>query len=181
LEQQPVVIEVFNDARVRFSVLAAAEKEVGRIFQRAGVAVSLVNCGGGTASNARSCAEQLGPLHLSLRVRSRSLRAADDVFGVAFLGEDGTGVCSDVFLSPAQELHAERNLGLADVLGHVMAHEMGHLLLGLHAHSPMGIMRARWEGAELRKLGAGNLLFTQEQSRLMRMKVSARVGSKAAG
>jgi hypothetical protein len=29
-------------------------------------------------------------------------------------------------------------------LGHVMAHEVGHLLLGAHSHSRTGLMSADW-------------------------------------
>jgi hypothetical protein len=52
-----------------------------------------------------------------------------------------------------------------------MAHEIGHLLLGTNAHSPMGIMRPNWQGQELRSIGMGTLLFTPDQGRSMQTKL----------
>ena len=68
-------------------------------------------------------------------------------------------------------LHTAWNVGLADILGSVMAHELGHLILGSNSHSPTGIMRARWEHGELRRLERGSLVFTDEQAERMRVKV----------
>jgi hypothetical protein len=54
------------------------------------------------------------------------------------------------------------------VLGHVMAHELGHLLLGSNAHAEIGIMRPRWFGQQLRAVERGALFFSPEQALLMR-------------
>jgi hypothetical protein len=71
------------------------------------------------------------------------------------------------------ELHATWNVALADILGTVIAHELGHLLLGSNSHSGVGIMRAHWQGEELRRLSRGGLWFTNEQAGDMRGKVIA--------
>ena len=55
------------------------------------------------------------------------------------------------------------------ILGCVMAHELGHLLLGSNSHSDRGIMLSRWEVNQVRHLMMGALLFTPEQSKLMRL------------
>jgi hypothetical protein len=52
----------------------------------------------------------------------------------------------------------------ADILALVLAHEIGHLLLPLGAHSEHGVMRARWRTDELRRLDVGRLGFTAEQA-----------------
>ncbi len=54
-----------------------------------------------------------------------------------------------------------------------MAHEIAHLLLGLNAHSQFGIMRSQWQKEELRKAAQGELLFTAEESQLMKQRLSA--------
>ena len=87
---------------------------------------------------------------------------------MAFLSAEGTGCYSDVFYDRATELHANWNVGLADILGNVMAHELGHLLLGSNSHAGTGIMRAHWQGEELRRLSQGGLWFTNEQGDHMR-------------
>jgi hypothetical protein len=95
------------------------------------------------------------------------------VFGVAFLSADGEGCYSDVFFDQAMELHATWSVALAEILGTVIAHELGHLLLGSNSHSGVGIMRAHWQGEELRRLSRGGLGFTNEQAGDMRGKVIA--------
>ena len=59
-------------------------------------------------------------------------------------------------------------------LGYVMAHELGHILLGPNAHAIVGIMRGTllpedWERAEQRTLG-----FTQSQSQQIRTWIAER-------
>ena len=112
------------------------------------------------------CATIEWPTHLAVRVMHG--RSTSEVFGVAFLSADGAGCYSDVFSDQAMELHASWNVALADILGNVMAHELGHLLLGSNSHSGIGIMRAHWQGEELRRLARGSLWFTNEQADRMR-------------
>ena len=118
------------------------------------------------------CARAEWPTHLAIRLVSRSVRSTGEVFGVAFLSAEGTGCYSDVFYERALELHADWNVGLSDILGSVMAHELGHLLLGSNSHSGAGIMRAHWQGEELHRLSRGNLGFSSDQASHMRGKLN---------
>jgi hypothetical protein len=54
------------------------------------------------------------------------------------------------------------------ILGHVVAHELGHLLLPGDAHSLTGIMRDKWNYRLSEEAAAGRLLFTPDQSKLIR-------------
>jgi len=63
-----------------------------------------------------------------------------------------------------------RDNDAACILGHVVAHEIGHLLLAPGAHSPSGIMRASLD----RQLAAlGGLFFTASQAQDIRTKLAA--------
>jgi hypothetical protein len=74
-----------------------------------------------------------------------------------------------VFLTPIEQMAAsDRELSLDAILGDVIAHELGHLLLGNHAHSVQGIMRARWQADQLHGLSAGRLFFTTDQAARLR-------------
>jgi hypothetical protein len=52
-------------------------------------------------------------------------------------------------------------------LGAVMAHELGHLL-GSDGHSDSGIMQPRWDQQQAHQIRRGALLFTYDQSKIMR-------------
>ena len=52
---------------------------------------------------------------------------------------------------------------VAQVLGHVMAHELGHLLLPHGSHAKSGIMTAAWDRKQIEQIGRGWLSFTSEQ------------------
>jgi hypothetical protein len=56
----------------------------------------------------------------------------------------------------------------ARILGHAIAHEVGHLLLNLKAHPAHGIMRSDCGLPEMRDAAYGNLLFTREQVEVLR-------------
>jgi hypothetical protein len=65
------------------------------------------------------------------------------------------------------------------ILGYVMAHEVGHLLLG-PGHQPTGIMGARWNRDDLQRAACGQLCFSREQAELLRAAVAARPESQPA-
>jgi hypothetical protein len=118
------------------------------------------------------CASFDWPTRLAVRIVPRSERSTSEVFGAAFLSDEGTGCYSDIFYDRATKLHADWNVGLSDLLGNVIAHELGHLLLGSNSHSRAGIMRAHWQSEELNLLSRGNLWFTREQGEHMRGKLN---------
>jgi hypothetical protein len=78
-----------------------------------------------------------------------------------------------VFYDSVKKLHQDWHVNIARILGHTMAREIGHLLLGTNAHSRIGIMRPNWQGQELREIGMGTLLFTPEEARSMQNKLDS--------
>ena len=57
------------------------------------------------------------------------------------------------------------------LLGVVVAHEVGHILLPAYSHSPSGIMRANWEGRLIDIPG-----FTKVQAATILMRLAADTG-----
>ena len=64
----------------------------------------------------------------------------------------------------------ERNVLPATLLGHVVAHEVGHLLLR-EGHARQGLMRARWVDNELLQAQVGRLGFTATQGSRIRSRL----------
>jgi hypothetical protein len=169
-----LTVAVHDHAGVPADTLDEAERTASLLFKQAGVNVEWANCespGDGT-HNDRSCHITQFPQHLQLVIVRRSKNLTDSVFGISYLGEDGSGCYIDVFFEPAEELHERLHVHLATLLGHVVAHEIAHLLLGTNSHSDTGIMRAHWDGRDLANAGKGELLFTRAQGQRMRARVS---------
>jgi hypothetical protein len=63
----------------------------------------------------------------------------------------------------------------AQILGHVIAHEIGHLLLNDQTHSGTGIMRGPWNLWDVQNASYGHLLFTHRQAKAIKAEVSRRL------
>jgi hypothetical protein len=179
-EYSQLVVSVYDSVGIPRTALAEAEREAERIFKPAGVNVLWMNCRTAATSQQDSpalrppdCGLVKWPDHLALRIVPRSNRFTNEVFGVAFLSAEGVGCYSDVFYDHATDLHAESNVSVANILGNVIAHELGHLLLGSNSHALSGIMKGRWEGEELNRVAKGGLSFNAEQAEHIRDRLEA--------
>ena len=71
---------------------------------------------------------------------------------------------ANVFMNRVTEQAAIGEFSVSRMLGHAIAHEIGHLLLGDNSHSPGGIMVAPWSKQDLWRMSKGKLLFTHQES-----------------
>jgi hypothetical protein len=69
-----------------------------------------------------------------------------------------------VFLDRVSD-YANRNpLHMPRVLGHVLAHEIGHVLQGTGRHSRTGVMKAHWDEDDYITMRSKNIGFTREDA-----------------
>jgi hypothetical protein len=106
-----------------------------------------------------------------LQIAAKGRTSSDLVFGVAFLAQDGDGKYSNVFYDRVERAHSDFGAPVSRLLGAVSAHELGHLLLGSHAHSNAGIMTPVWKEEVLRRMEMGSLLFNSDQATRMRTRI----------
>jgi hypothetical protein len=168
-----VTVSMYNNAGADRDLVLRAERTAQRIFRTAGVEVSWRNWQ--PDSNALEPARSMGDMprfDVHLLPRPRTLTA--DIFGVAFLGDDGRGQQADVFYDQVTQFSSRPGQDRAVLLGAVIAHEIGHLLLGSHSHSGAGIMRGRWDDEALRLTAVGLVGFNVEQGERMRLRIASR-------
>ena len=163
-----ITILVYNTARVSLPDLSLAEQQASMIFRQTGIVTAWVNC---SAASLKGPCQPAGPSQFILHIVAHGKTSSDTVFGLAFLGTDGTGKYSNVFYDRIEKLHRDSGASPARLLGAVAAHEIGHLLLGSHSHSATGLMSAHWREEELRRVAMGGLRFTSEQASRMRARI----------
>ncbi len=156
--------------------LAAALDKAQVIFGDAGVRVLWIRCLGQANQAELNVCQPDDTNKLFLRiVRQPAIGfGSRHALGQAFSGEVGSQYAT-VFHDRVLAMVASRKPGSeALVLGHVIAHELGHLLLGTSAHSRFGLMAAGWSAAELERAPAGLLEFSSAEAATIRAAVIRR-------
>lgn len=171
-----LTVQIYNYSQAPPAVLARAEHEAGGILRAAGLQVIWLECPAKPLANENPGPCQKSPEAGDLRLRILPApiqnQFPDSVFGFA-VHPVLASVYYDFALRRAKQDDAEFEIPL--VLGWVIAHELGHLLLGSNGHSSKGIMQPRWEPNQVRQLMMGTLLFTPEQSKRMSVEAEARI------
>jgi hypothetical protein len=148
----------------------------GPILGKAGLQTVWLDCPAGhsTADPQDSCGEPLEATDIALRVLSESAqnKFQDTAFGFAVVPVLAS-VYYDYVAHLARSDNAEFEIPI--ILGSVIAHEIGHLLLGSNSHSVSGIMQGHWERRQVRQAVTGTLLFTPEQAKLIQAEAQTRM------
>ena len=176
-----LTLRVYNYARIdRFS-LASSEKVATAVFEEPGIAITWVDC----ALSPRqflaypACQSDMGATDLILRILPRRMAlkapASGEPLGFAQQCPETEPACElTVFPFRVDEL-ATHGYREDLVLGYVIAHEVGHVLLG-PGHPEEGIMRAEWSRYDLQRISWGlPLNFTRDQSRQLRNAILRRM------
>ncbi|HSB17984.1 MAG TPA: hypothetical protein VLE22_26270 [Bryobacteraceae bacterium] len=180
--EEPLRLRVFmyNYAETSQSLVDRARRETSMIFRRAGVEIEWVQC---TLSMRNApqqlCSMRRGPANLELRLLPRRMagrmRLGSNAAGFALQPLDGVpGVLANVFPDHAADLATNSGLDRGVMLGHLIAHELGHLLLGIGSHSTGGMMAAPWGRRELSWAMKGCLTFSRPEAEKIRSRLLLR-------
>jgi hypothetical protein len=185
-----VTIHVRNYAKVDSETLTQAEQVATGIFRKAGVEIRwadiILTLEDTPTKSANYRTFTITDIQLNIYPDSMSDRISlsGNVMGLA----PGTGpdrVVVYVFDSKVRALSwrmqsaysmgdIDRHISKGQVLGHAIAHEIGHLMLNQQIHSPRGIMRGEWGFPEMRDATYGLLLFTPQQARTLQAEMRRR-------
>jgi hypothetical protein len=177
---EKLTLRVYNYAQIDPVSLARSERVTAAILENVGVEIVWVECPLSPAQFRAypACHSDMGTTDLVLRILSyymaMKLPTPDEPLGFAQPCPESEPACElSVFYYRVDELAA--NGYRADrILGHVIAHEVAHVLIG-PGHSEEGIMRGEWSRYDLQRISWGLLLdFTDDQSRQLRSAVLRR-------
>jgi hypothetical protein len=165
-----VIVEVENRAQFSPAVLRKAEEWAQKVFDDIGINIVW--------------SPPVSPMSSELRLKlvlipqhaEKYFFRDGDKMGTA-IGHDGTGA-RRLYISPERirkiipsSLHIPESF----VLGCVIAHEIGHLLLPPNPHSQMGIMRPSFRVVDFDRADFRGLHFTPQQAQRIRLAIQERM------
>lgn len=172
----PVVVRVYNvptQPALDNEVLASA----AALLAHAGVDVIWVRCFTRPRPE-ETCAPAIEPPDLGIVILNSPPapqgRGADAALGEAYLAEDGSGVLANIFGDRVACMATSAGAHVGTLLGRVIAHELGHLLMGTSTHRGAGLMRAHWTSTELHQAPASVWAFTSADAADIRTGLDAR-------
>jgi hypothetical protein len=142
---------VYCQTAVRHEILLRAQDTTMRVFQRAGVDVVWLD----------ATTHVVTPSAYFVRVVANAPPASATALGFAILDSR----VASVLYPRVGQLAAASVVDIGTALGDVIAHELGHLLLGTGEHSLNGIMRSEFN---LLRAQQGTVFFTDDQARAIR-------------
>jgi hypothetical protein len=174
-----VIVRVYDNAGILAGDRARAISRAREILTRAELEIEFRDCVGRSSQASAVCAAPPAPGELIVRLARHPNRvdmsARHDSADVSHaLGHSmidtatGTGTLATVFVDRIEVMARQARTDRPAMVGRVMAHEIGHLLLGTNAHSKTGLMREIWTLAELTRNRAQDWLFSNAQSDRLR-------------
>ena len=167
-----ITILVYDYAGVQADTLRKSEQEARRIFRHSAIDITRRHCWLPGSSIPLECPPP-SPMTPAVRLVPQFRLVQDRVHAEA-MGY-APGDFATVSVEFAGKLEESGVARLPEILGHIMAHEIGHLLLPGGRHSVSGIMKAQWSLNEWKLVRQGALNFAPEQSRFLQAELLRRL------
>jgi len=148
-------VAVCNLGQIPGAAIAHAQAEAAYVFQTMGVEIHWMEC---SAQDAGLRPDFIVRVQMGGRV-TKAGPVSLEAMGRAFMDEKEYGFMADAYFGAIHDLTLLFPFAESDqLLGYVMTHELGHLLIGA-GHRPNGIMRASLGKAELEEINRRHLKF----------------------
>jgi hypothetical protein len=163
-----ITLRVYNYVQAKDAALRQAEIDASAILSTGGVEARWVDCPTSHAvlkdfPNCQS-PEKVTDYAVSIlpATMAERLEHSEDALGSANESASGFGR-AQIFYDKIHMTAGGDTAPFSVLLGRVMAHEIGHLLLGDNMHSRTGIMQAAWANRELGMMAGTEMTFTEKQ------------------
>ena len=174
-ESKPeVMVRVFDSGPLLQQTLLLAETTASEILGSIGVRLYWTNLRSGSDTKSRT-----GVCGTSGSVQTIDLRftyftpvnykpgALAEAFPLI-----KSGVRINVFYDRVTKVLPRRPQLAGRILGHVLAHETGHVLMQVANHAKIGLMKAHWNADDYAMMEKTNLRFTPANTILLRMSLA---------
>ena len=169
--QQPrLAVSIQNQPGVSPDTLAEASRHVIRVYAAAGIEVLWHDYPTPPAGADYA-------VSLIITTSPPSLKGAPtEILGVAASVKSRCGLVAWALWHHITAFAEAQGRAPGLVLGYVIAHEIGHLLMPPPSHSTDGLMRASWRPADLDDAERDQLRFTDKEAQVMRRRMAAEAG-----
>ena len=177
-----IIVRIYNYAGVGEDFLPRAQQEAAGIFLEVGIRLSWLSCTPthqGIAEDTLCHQNALNVVSLMICPKRMVPKGGlpPGIFGFALMPEPGEPArYARLYFHRLTELADGRKVRRGVLLGAMMAHEIGHLLLGVNSHSREGIMSIPWDPNKLQQVDSGRLGFTPEQAAALNAEALRRAG-----
>jgi hypothetical protein len=150
-----LTVRLYNTASIPAPELLAARRAIDATFQDTGLDLIVRHCGRPVLpeDSVDPCSESLRPLEMVVRIidaPADNPTIQSEACGVAYvLKETDRGWLATAFSDRVANAATRVGVDAGTLLGLVIAHELGHLLLGSGYHGWTGVMRADWPKARI--------------------------------
>ena len=181
--QGPITIRVYNFAAIPAGEIARAQQEADEIYARANVRLAWLDCTYADGKPADStCNAISGPSVLNLRLLPAQMEPKqglpEGIFGFSMMSTTGGfSSTTNVYVDRVSTIADGRKYRQPVVLGAIVAHELGHLLLGIGSHSKAGLMSLPWGPKALTAADQGTLSFSKKETSQLEKAVEKRTGT----
>ena len=170
-DSRRITVITANYAQAPDELLSEARAAAGEIFAEAGVEVRWLTLE--EADRCAGCTSQLGRSTFYLRIVPNSMISSiavgHDYLGYSIVPAGGApGYIAGAYFERVKELAKPLGCKASLLLGYVIAHELGHLLLGAGSHARSGVMSYPVEGEHMRLAAQGRLNFNRAQAERLR-------------
>jgi hypothetical protein len=172
-----LTVRLYNTCSASVRELEEMKESASQIFSRAGVEVEWIPCAPGPRDSAvcPNPSDAASRAVIFVRLMDAPIQPAHgNQLHRVLLGRANHNTASAaVFYKTAcaLEQNAPRIVSRGQILGHGLAHEIGHLLLATDAHSLVGIMKENYDSDDLFAMGKGHLFFAAAESRAIRKRI----------
>jgi hypothetical protein len=162
---QDLVIALYDYSDLSAKEMVRLTKTADLAFGHSGIHAIWRQCHGALATaNRTACEREMKVNEITVRLQSSGLLTSiDDRMGDATVNAAG-GYNARVFVRTVRAQAAGFGLASDLLMGYVVAHEVGHCLLG-PGHSHAGLMRGMWNRNDAGEMSRLSLHLTKQEAR----------------
>lgn len=152
-------VAVYDYAGADAATLKSAQRVAGEAYRNVGVEIEWVDAG-----------RHDGETTLYVNLVTDDMRSPSPISNEAVGYATPGSLAANAIYDRIRTVARKRHVPVDAMLGYVIAHELGHLLLPAPSHSPSGLMRAT---LDLKLTARRKLQFTSDQAAQIRERLTA--------